>query len=99
MHFFGLNGTLMFILGFCSAAYLGINKIMDRLHDHAVAPRVTESAWFYIALVAMILGTQLFLAGFLAELIARNSPDRNVYLIEKRVGEGIRNRLFERSRE
>jgi len=89
MHFFGLNGTLMFILGFCSAAWLGINKLWIVYHNHAVAPRVTESAWFYIALVAMVIGTQLFLAGFLAELIARNSADRNVYLIEKRVGEGI----------
>jgi glycosyltransferase involved in cell wall biosynthesis len=89
MHFFGLAGTLMFILGFFSAAWLGINKLWIVYHNHAVAPRVTESAWFYIALVAMILGTQLFLAGFLAELIARNSADRNVYLIEKRVGEGI----------
>jgi glycosyltransferase involved in cell wall biosynthesis len=89
MHFFGLNGTLMFILGFFSAAWLGINKLWIVYHNHAVAPRVTESAWFYIALTAMILGTQLFLAGFLAELIARNSPDRNVYLVEKRIGEGI----------
>ncbi|CAN5355817.1 glycosyltransferase family 2 protein [soil metagenome] len=86
MHFFGLNGTLMFILGFCSALYLGINKLWIVYHDHAIAPRVTESAWFYISLVAMVIGTQLFLAGFLAELLARNSPDRNTYLIEKKIG-------------
>ncbi|HTL80981.1 MAG TPA: glycosyltransferase family 2 protein [Bacteroidia bacterium] len=86
MHIFGLIGTLMFMVGFFAAAYLGIDKLWIVYHNHAVAPRVTESAWFYIALVAMILGTQLFLAGFLAELIARNSVDRNHYLIEKEVG-------------
>ncbi len=86
MHFFGLNGTIMFFLGFCAAAYLGINKLWIVYHHHAVAARVTESAWFYISLAAMIIGTQLFLAGFIAELLARNSPDRNTYLIEKRVG-------------
>ncbi|MCX6312650.1 MAG: glycosyltransferase family 2 protein [Bacteroidetes bacterium] len=89
MHFFGLNGTFMFILGFFAAAYLGINKLWIVYHNHAIAPRVTESAWFYISLVAMVIGTQLFLAGFIAELLARNSPDRNTYLIEKKVGEGI----------
>lgn len=84
MHFFGLNGTLMFILGFCGFIYLVINKLWIVYHNHSVAPRVTESPWFYISLVAMVIGTQLFLAGFLAELLARNSPDRNTYLIEKR---------------
>jgi glycosyltransferase involved in cell wall biosynthesis len=84
MHFFGLNGTLMFILGFCGFIYLVVNKLWIVYHNHSIAPRVTESPWFYISLVAMVIGTQLFLAGFLAELLARNSPDRNTYLIEKR---------------
>jgi glycosyltransferase involved in cell wall biosynthesis len=87
MHFFGLNGTLMFILGFGGFIYLVANKLWIVYHNHSIAARVTESAWFYISLVAMILGTQLFLAGFLAELLARNSPDRNVYLVEKEIGE------------
>jgi glycosyltransferase involved in cell wall biosynthesis len=89
MHIFGLIGTLMFMLGFFSALYLGISKLWIVYHDNSVAPRVTESPWFYIALTSMIIGTQLFLAGFLAELVARNSPDRNVYLVEKRIGEGV----------
>lgn len=89
MHIFGLIGGLMFMLGFFSALYLGIVKLWVTFHEHAVAPRVTESPWFYIALTSMVIGTQLFLAGFLAELIARNSSDRNVYLIEKRIGEGV----------
>lgn len=87
MHFFGLIGTLTFMLGFFSAAWLGISKLWIVYHDHAIAPRVTESPWFYIALVCMIIGTQLFLAGFLGELIARSSSDRNTYLIDDRVGE------------
>ncbi|MBI3511956.1 MAG: glycosyltransferase family 2 protein [Bacteroidetes bacterium] len=88
MHFFGLIGTLMFMIGFFAAAWLGISKLWIVYHDHGIAPRVTESAWFYISLVAMVIGTQLFLAGFLAELIARNSHDRNHYLVEKKVGSG-----------
>ncbi len=83
MHFFGLNGTIMFIVGFCGFLYLVINKLWIVYHEHSIAPRVTESPWFYISLVAMVIGTQLFLAGFIAELLARNSPDRNTYLIEK----------------
>lgn len=84
MHFFGLNGTLMFVLGFGGFAYLIINKLWVVYLNHSVAARVTESPWFYISLVAMVIGTQLFLAGFIAELLARNSPDRNTYLIEKK---------------
>lgn len=88
MHFFGLLGTLMFMLGFFAAAWLGGRKLWIVYHG-GVEERVTQSPWFYIALTAMIIGTQLFLAGFIAELIGRNSPDRNNYLIEKEVGEGI----------
>ncbi|GAB4148257.1 MAG: glycosyltransferase family 2 protein [Bacteroidia bacterium] len=89
MHFFGLIGTLMFMIGMMAALYLGVEKLWIVYVKHSIAPRVTESAWFYISLTTMIIGTQLFLAGFLAELIARNSADRNNYLIEKRIGEGI----------
>jgi glycosyltransferase involved in cell wall biosynthesis len=87
MHFFGMIGTLMFLLGFFSAVWLGISKLWIVYHDHGIAPRVTESPWFYIALTAMIIGTQLFLAGFLGELIARSSADRNAYLIDERIGD------------
>ena len=84
MHFFGAFGTLMFVVGFCSALYLGINKLVA-LSQGMKAPLVTSNPWFFIALTTMILGTMLFLAGFLAELIARNSPTRNAYLIEKEI--------------
>lgn len=84
MHLFGLLGTLMFLIGFLVSMWLGIEKIYYVVHDMQ-ARLITEMPLFYIALVAMILGTQLFLAGFLAELISRNSPDRNNYLIEKKL--------------
>lgn len=89
MHFFGLLGTLMFMIGFFAAAWLGAHKLWVVYYEKGIAARVTESPWFYIGLTCMILGTQLFLAGFLAELIGRNSPDRNTYLIEKKTGEGV----------
>ena len=79
MHFFGLLGTLSFMLGFGIAFWLIINKLFINTGSVLVADR-TE---FYIALSAMIIGTQLFLAGFIAELIGRNSSNRNTYLIEK----------------
>ncbi|MFA6922984.1 MAG: glycosyltransferase family 2 protein [Bacteroidales bacterium] len=84
MHLFGLLGTIIFILGFIFAAWLGIEKIMI-VTNGGIAPRVTTSPYFYIALTSMIIGTQLFLAGFLAELISRNSADRNKYLIQKKI--------------
>jgi glycosyltransferase involved in cell wall biosynthesis len=82
MHFFGLYGTLMFLIGFIASAYLGANKLYC-VYQHISAPRVTDNPFFYIALVTMIIGTQLFLAGFIGELISRNSSDRNNYLIDK----------------
>lgn len=85
MHFFGTLGTLMFMAGFFLVLWIGCNKLWH-LYSHERAALVTDRPAFYIALVCMILGTQLFLAGFLAEMIARNSPDRNVYLIEKTAG-------------
>ncbi len=79
MHIFGLFGTLFFMLGFGITFWLIINK----LFLNTDARLVSERAEFYIALVAMIIGTQLFLAGFIAELIGRSSTTRNSYLIEK----------------
>lgn len=84
MHFFGTLGTLMFVLGFFAALVIGIQKIYYVVHNVA-AERVTASPYFYIALTSMLLGTMLFLAGFLGELISRGSSDRNVYHVEKRV--------------
>lgn len=84
MHFFGLYGSLMFLLGFLAVVAVGVNKLLALL-QHVRAPLVTESPYFYLALVAMILGTQLFLTGFLGEIVARNSSERNNYLIEKEI--------------
>jgi len=84
MHLFGSLGTLMFLIGFIMAGYLGIRKLVF-VHQNLLAPLVTDSPYFYIALTAMIIGSFLFLTGFLAELINRNSPERNTYLIKDRV--------------
>lgn len=83
MHLFGVLGTLMFLLGLAAAAWEGAQKLMLSLQNQR-APRITESPYFYLALTAMIIGTQLFLAGFVAELNVRNSADRNYYLIDKK---------------
>ena len=80
MHFFGLLGTLCFLFGFGMSIYLVITRLMDPNTGLSNRPP------FYIALTVMIIGTQLFLAGFLGELISRNSPGRNFYLIEKKSG-------------
>ena len=74
----------MFFFGMASALYLGLKKLWFVYRD-IPATLVTNSPYFYIALTCMILGTQLFLAGFLAELVCRNSPTRNNYLIAKRI--------------
>ena len=83
MHFFGVYGTLMFLLGLAAAVWEGTQKLLLSLSNQR-APRITESPYFYLALTAMVIGTQLFLAGFLAELNVRNSTDRNYYLIDKK---------------
>jgi glycosyltransferase involved in cell wall biosynthesis len=80
MHFFGLWGTLMFLIGFGISVYLIANKILEPTYY------LTSRPLFYIALVLAIVGVQLFLAGFLAELIARSSPERNHYPIEEKIG-------------
>ncbi|MEO6683903.1 MAG: glycosyltransferase family 2 protein [Ginsengibacter sp.] len=79
MHFFGLWGTLFFILGFGIFLFITIAKFF---YDQT---GVTQRPLFFVALVAMIIGTQLFLAGFLGELISRNGSDRNHYLIEDKI--------------
>ena len=84
MHFFGLMGTLIFIIGFFATTWLGIEKLYAIYH-HVKAPLITDSPYFYIAIASMIIGVQLFLAGFLAEMIGRSSAIRNTYLIEKRI--------------
>ena len=83
MHLFGTLGSLMFLCGFLAIAWLGGYKIYQQLQG-ILLERVTQSPYFYIALTAMILGTQLFLAGFLGELISRSSSERNRYLIDKK---------------
>lgn len=75
MHFFGLLGTLMFLLGTASAAYIGISKLVH-LKSGLKTILVTDNPWFYIALTSMILGTVLFVTGFLAELVVRTSPTK-----------------------
>ena len=82
MHIFGFLGSLMFIFGFIALAYIGISKLYAMSHGLPYI-LVTDSPYFYLALTTMILGTQLFLAGFLGEMIARNAPERNNYKIEK----------------
>ena len=84
MHFFGTLGTLIFIIGFLAALWLGIEKIYF-LVSHIRARLITSSPYFYIALTSMIIGTQLFLAGYLSEMISRSSSDRNKYLVDKRI--------------
>lgn len=84
MHLFGSLGTLMFLIGFIMAGYLGIKKLVF-VHNNLRAPLVTDSPYFYIALTVMIIGSVLFLTGFLGELINRNSSERNNYLIKDKV--------------
>jgi glycosyltransferase involved in cell wall biosynthesis len=79
MHFFGLYGTLMFMLGFGMTLYLIVSKFF-------FGGSMINKPAFYIALTTMILGTQFFLTGFIAELISRSAADRNNYLIEEKLG-------------
>lgn len=84
MHLFGSLGTLVFIIGFFSALYIGVMKLYD-LNQGNKTILVTDNPYFYIALTSMVLGSLLFVAGFLGELISRNSPNRNLYHIEKEI--------------
>jgi glycosyltransferase involved in cell wall biosynthesis len=81
MHFFGLWGSLFFLVGFTIAIYLVVSKLFDPLGF-----ALTNRPGFYLSLTTIIIGVQLFLAGFIGELISRSAPHRNSYLIEKKLG-------------
>ena len=83
MHFFGLTGTLTFLAGGIIAVWLIISKLVAQAHGLKFRP-VTEQPLFYLALVALVVGVQLFLSGFIAEMISRSSQDRNKYNIRER---------------
>ena len=84
MHIFGSLGSLMFVIGFISSIIIGAGKLIA-MYSGAPYRLVTESPYFYLALTSMIIGTQLFLTGFLGELISRNSQERNHYKIEAKL--------------
>ncbi len=84
MHFFGLLGSFMFFIGLITVISIGASKMYAMTHGHPYS-LVTDSPYFYISLTTMILGTQLFLAGFIGELISRNSAGRNDYKIETEI--------------
>jgi len=85
MHLFGTWGTIMFLIGFIGFLGIGGYKLYNVYILNQGSKNIAEISAFYISLTAMILGTQLFLAGFLGELISRNSPNRNKYQIEKKI--------------
>ena len=82
MHFFGLLGSLMFILGFIAVILVGVIKLYNMYHGNHYT-LVTNSPYFYLALTLMLLGSQLFLAGFIGEMIVRNSSTRNSYEVKE----------------
>ena len=84
MHFFGTFGLLMFFIGLFSTVFIGASKLY-RLYNDMPTILIAKNPWFYITLTTMILGTMLFLAGFLAEMIARNAPNRNWYVVENEI--------------
>jgi glycosyltransferase involved in cell wall biosynthesis len=84
MHFFGMIGTIMFVLGFIAAAWLGAQKLYN-LHHGIKAILVTSSPYFYLSLTLMIIGSLLFVTGFLAEMISRISMERNQYSVSKTI--------------
>lgn len=84
MHVFGFLGTVVFLIGFFSAAWIGVDKLWALAHG--IPQRlVTDSPYFYIALTMIVLGTQLFLAGFIGDMVSRSAPGRNDYQIEKKL--------------
>lgn len=85
MHFFGLLGSLMFLIGFIALTIVLGAKLSSIIFSNELRPLVTTSPYFYVSLTAMIIGTQMFLAGFLAELISRSNPNRNKYTIESKI--------------
>ncbi|MBP6334485.1 MAG: glycosyltransferase family 2 protein [Bacteroidia bacterium] len=84
MHLFGLLGSIMFIVGFLAALYLGLSKLYS-VYYNLPARLITNRPSFYISLCCMIIGTQMFLAGFLGELISRSSSDRNKYVVREKL--------------
>lgn len=86
MHFFGVLGVLMIIVGLAAAVYLGVQKIIQ-LQNGITGHLITDSPYFFIALTSVIIGAQFFLAGFLGELISRSATDRNKYQIDERTFE------------
>ena len=86
MHFFGGLGTLMFVFGFGAAAWLLASKAYHSWVLSTLAPKVSDQPLFFVGLTAMVIGVQLFTVGFVAELVSRNSPERNRYRIAERAG-------------
>lgn len=84
MHFFGLWGSIAFLIGFIITIVLIIEKLVNLYNHIDIYRQITDQPLFYLALLAMIMGLMLFLAGFLGELISRNSPDRNKYIIQEK---------------
>ncbi|MCF8381148.1 MAG: glycosyltransferase family 2 protein [Bacteroidales bacterium] len=84
MHMFGTLGTLVFIVGFLSAVWLGAQKLY-LLHKGIKTILITDSPYFYLSLAAMIIGSQLFVSGFIGELVARSSTERNQYFIDEEI--------------
>ena len=82
MHLFGAWGSLMFIIGFLAAGFIGVNKLL-RLYNNEPAALVTQNPWFYISLATMVIGTQFFLAGFLGEIILRTRSNSERYRISE----------------
>ncbi len=80
MHFFGLWGSIVFFIGLCIWTYLFVAKIVFLKYN------MTDRPIFYVGVISLVIGTQLFLAGFLGEMISRNSAERNSYLIEEKIG-------------
>lgn len=85
MHLFGAWGVVMFTIGFLTFGYIGLAKFYD-MYMEIPAKNIATMSVFYVALTCMIIGTQLFIGGFLAELVRGISPERNKYLIEERLG-------------
>jgi len=85
MHFFGLLGTLMFLIGFLSVFYIVISKMYRLFYLHIPTRLVADNPWFYISLTTMIIGTLFFIAGFLGELVVRNNPNPERYRISEKV--------------
>ncbi len=84
MHLFGAWGVVMFLIGLGSAVYIGVSKLY-RLYNESPYTLVTQNPWFYIALTTMIIGTLLFLAGFLGELVLRNRPNQENYKVSEKI--------------